>query len=154
MPAGRCWPFRRVLTPLRRPCGRLGGVWCPLVGRSGVLTLGSRRFGACRTGFLSMWRSRWLACWQMKDGMWCSVSSRFRRPPAFSLARLTRSKCSECSAPYLEWGILGDLLDEVEPSERLDVLDLQDQLGRGAQAWYCPACGAWGAFGDEGSWSL
>ena len=86
--------------------------------------------------------------------MWCSVSSRSRKPPAFSWAALVRSKCSECQCPHLEWHVLRDLAWEVEPAERLRVFELIDFLGAGARAWYCPACGAWGAFEEGGSWSL
>lgn len=66
--------------------------------------------------------------------------------------RAVRQTCSECGAGRLWWTSIEYLPWKVEAKDRKRVFELADWCGPGASAWYCHACGGFGAFGPSESW--
>lgn len=75
--------------------------------------------------------------------------SAFSCRPHSEFAALARRFCSECRAGDLRWSSARDLAWSVEPGDRLRVFELVDFCGPDSDAWFCPACGAWGIFGER-----
>lgn len=65
--------------------------------------------------------------------------------------RSVRPSCPDCKGAIV-WMLLADLAWEVSPAERLRVFDIASWCGSDAQAWLCPQCGMYGAFGPAETW--
>lgn len=69
----------------------------------------------------------------------------FFRPEPDPMARFVRPSCSDCAGP-IRWVRLAELVALVRPDQRPRVAEMLDFFdGDPIDAWWCPACGAWGA---------
>ena len=74
-----------------------------------------------------------------------------KRPEiGLSWARLARPGRSACPNAAQTWGTVASLLWTVpDLRERKRLTRLVTFFGLGCEAWYCPACGAWGVFSPD-----
>lgn len=74
-----------------------------------------------------------------------TTKKRHHRPDPFST--MLRPACSECGYAHIRWTQLRDLVDVVPAGKRSRVHELLDWIGPDSDAWSCPLCEGFGAFG-------